>query len=133
MEELKMKKHVTLVAALQIGFSALGLIAALVLFFIFSFARGQVGDDATARKVLGILEFILPFVIGIVSLIGLAGGIGLFTYKPWARLVVIVVAALGCLNIPFGTAKGIYALWVLLQNDTVKLFSPEQTTTQITQ
>ena len=123
-----MKKHVTLVAALQTGFSALGLLAAMILFFVFNFARGQVGDDETARKVLGILEFILPFVIGSISLMGLAGGIGLFAYLPWARYLVMVVAALGCLNIPFGTAKGIYALWVLLQEDTIKLFTPEQAT-----
>jgi hypothetical protein len=32
------------------------------------------------------------------------------------------VAALGCLNIPIGTLKGVYFLWVLLQNDTIKLF-----------
>ena len=123
-----MKKHVTLVAALQIAFSALGLLAAFILFFVFSFARGQVGDDETARKVLGILEFILPFSIGLVSVTGLAGGIGLFAFRPWARLVVLVVAALGCLNIPFGTAKGVYALWVLLQEDTIKLFHPENVT-----
>jgi len=35
---------------------------------------------------------------------------------------VIVVSALGCLFIPIGTLSGVYALWVLLQDDTVKLF-----------
>jgi len=38
---------------------------------------------------------------------------------------VIVVAALGCLNIPIGTLKGVYSLWVLLQDETIKLFTPK--------
>jgi uncharacterized membrane protein len=127
MEDSKMKKHVTLVAAIQIGFSVLGLIGAMILFFALSFARSQVGEDEVARNVLKILIICLPLVIGVMSVFGLIGGIGLFSYKPWARLMVIVVAALGCLNIPFGTAKGIYALWVLLQTDTIKLFSEGKT------
>jgi hypothetical protein len=56
------------------------------------------------------------------STLGLVGGIALFSYQPWARYLVIVVAALGCLNIPIGTLKGVYTLWVLLQDETVKLF-----------
>jgi O-antigen/teichoic acid export membrane protein len=126
MEDSKMKKHVTMVAAIQIGFSVLGLIGSMILFFALSFARSQVGDDEVARNVLKILIITLPVVIGVMSLLGLTGGIGLFSYQPWARYLVIVVAALGCLNIPFGTAKGIYALWVLLQSETIKLFSGEK-------
>jgi hypothetical protein len=36
------------------------------------------------------------------------------------------VSALGLLNIPIGTLKGVYFLWVLLQNDTIKLFENRQ-------
>ena len=53
------------------------------------------------------------------STLGLVGGIGLLAYKPWARYLVIVVSALGCLNIPIGTLKGVYSLWVLLQDETL--------------
>jgi uncharacterized membrane protein (DUF2068 family) len=122
MEELKMKKHVTVVAAIQVAFGILGLIGALVVFFALTFARTQVGGDDVAMTVLGILSVSLPLLIGFMSTLGLVGGIGLFAYKPWARYLVIVVAALGCLNIPIGTLKGVYFLWVLLQNDTIKLF-----------
>ena len=122
MEDSKMKKHVTVVAAIQIGFAILGLIIAVAIFFVMSFARSQVGGDETAETVLGFLTVSLPILFGCLSTLGLIGGIGLLTYKPWARYIVIVVSALGCLNIPIGTLKGVYALWVLLQDDTVKLF-----------
>jgi hypothetical protein len=122
MEDSKMKKHVAVVAAIQIGFAILGLILAVVIFFIMGFARSQVGGDDTAQMVLGFLMISLPILFGFLSILGLVGGIGLLAYKPWARYIVMVVAALGCLNIPIGTLKGVYTLWVLLQDETIKLF-----------
>ena len=126
MEENKMKKHVTVVAAIQVGFALLGLIGALAVFFALSFARTQVGDEEVAGPLLEVLSISIPLMIGFLSTLGLIGGVGLFGYKPWARYIVIVVSALGLLNIPIGTLKGVYFLWVLLQNDTVKLFETPQ-------
>jgi hypothetical protein len=64
----------------------------------------------------------LPAIILLVSLLGLIGGIGLLSYQKWARVIVLVVAALGCLNFPLGTFKGVYSLWVLMQDETITLF-----------
>ena len=125
MEDSKMKKHVTLVGAIQICFSILGLIGALVVFFALHFARGEAGDDITGQMVLGFLSVSLPCLIGFFSIAGLVGGIGLLGYKSWARYLVIVISAIGCLNIPFGTLKGAYALWVFMQDETIKLFDKE--------
>jgi len=117
-----MKKHVTVVGAIHIGFGILGLIAAVVLFFALSFARGLVESDEVPTIVLKFLALSLPLLIGFMSTLGLVGGLGLLSFMPWARYLIIVVAALGCLNIPIGTLKGVYSLWVLLQDDTIKLF-----------
>lgn len=122
MEELKMKKHVTVVAAIQVGFALLGLIGALAIFLALNFARTQVGGDEVASTVLRVLSVSLPLMVGLISTLGLIGGIGLFGYNSWARYIVIVISVIGLLNIPIGTLKGVYFLWVLLQNDTVKLF-----------
>ena len=122
MEDSKMKKHVTVVGAIHIGFGMLGLIAAVVVFFVLSFARGFVESEEIPAMVLRILSISLPLLIGFMSTLGLVGGIGLLSFMPWARYLIIVVAALGCLNIPIGTLKGVYSLWVLLQDDTIKLF-----------
>lgn len=123
MEESKMKKHVTIVGALQIGFSILWLIVAIILFFVLNFAKGFVGNDEIATKVLGFISYIIPVFIGFISVLGLVGGIGLLSYRPWARILVIIVSALGCFNIPIGTLVGVYTIWVLMQDDTVKLFN----------
>ncbi|MBN2275353.1 MAG: hypothetical protein JXR41_12755 [Bacteroidales bacterium] len=122
MDELTMKKHVTLVSALQIGFSTIGLIGAIIVFFVFTFANSFVLDDEIANAVLRFLSVSLPAAIGFVSVIGLIGGIGLLSYQEWARILMLIIAAIGCLNVPFGTIKGVYSIWVLMQDETIRLF-----------
>ena len=58
----------------------------------------------------------------LVSLPGLIAGIGLLKFRPWARILGIVVAILNLINIPIGTVVGIYALWVLFSRETERLF-----------
>jgi hypothetical protein len=128
MEDTRMKKHVTVVGAIHIGFGVLGLIGALAAFFALHFARGVVGGDEIPSMVLGFLSISVPLLIGFMSTLGLIGGIGLLSFQSWARYLVIVVAALGCLNIPIGTLKGVYSLWVLLQDETIKLFNGKRVT-----
>jgi hypothetical protein len=122
MDESTMKKHVTLVAALQIGFSSIGVIGALAVFFALTFASSFVQDEEIAVSVLKFLVVVLPVAIGCISVIGLIGGIGLLTYQEWARILVMIIAAVGCLNVPFGTIKGVYSIWVLMQDEVIKLF-----------
>jgi hypothetical protein len=45
---------------------------------------------------------------------GFLAGWGLMQREPWARVVTLVLAFISLFNIPFGTAVGIYTLWVLL-------------------
>jgi len=123
MENSRMKKHVSVVGFIQIGFSVLGLMGAVAIFVALTFARGFTENDDVAQTVLRFLSISLPLLVGSMSSLGLVGGIGLLVYKPWARYIVMVVSALGCLNIPFGTLKGVYSLWVLVQDDTIKLFT----------
>jgi hypothetical protein len=57
------------------------------------------------------------------SLPGLIIGIGLMQFRPWARIAGIVLSALDLVSVPpFGTALGIYGLWVLLNNETERMF-----------
>jgi hypothetical protein len=40
-------------------------------------------------------------------------GYALLTHKPWGRVLAIVAAILSLIEIPAGTAVGVYTLWVL--------------------
>lgn len=55
----------------------------------------------------------LGLVLSVTAVIGLAAGWGLLDRRPWARMLAIVIGCLSLLSFPFGTALGIYTLWVL--------------------
>ncbi len=127
-----MRKHVVVVGAIHIGFGFIGLIGAVAAFIALRFAKGFVGGEDIPQMVLSFLSVSLPLLIGFMSTLGLVGGIGLLSFQSWARYLIIVVAALGCLNIPIGTLKGVYSLWVLLQDETIKLFEKRWTANNTT-
>lgn len=122
METRNMKQHVSFVGALHVGFGILGLLGALAVFIVFNFAQGFVDVEPLAEEILSFLGGTISLVIMFFALLGIIGGIGLFSYKPWARVLVMIVSAINCLNIPIGTAKGVYSIWVLMQKETMELF-----------
>lgn len=127
MEKVRdMKKHVTVVAALHIGFGVLSLLGALIVLLTFNFIQSFAHDVEEAEIVFTLLKTIIPSILSFGALMSIIGGIGLFSYKQWARIIIIIISALNCLNIPIGTLKGVYSIWVLLQDETIKLFQPQQ-------
>ena len=120
-EENRMKKHVNIAAILQIVFGSILALAALIIALAFGFVD-QFVDDPTALKVLAIVG--TPLVIMFLLFGGamIAGGVGLLYCKPWARILTLILAAMGLLNVPFGTLKVVYIIWVLVQSETVSLF-----------
>ena len=125
MEKRNMKQHVSLVGALHVGFGILGILGALTVYFSFHFIFGFVEDIDIAEELISFLGNSLSLIILFFSTLGIIGGIGLFTYKSWARILVMIVSALNCLNIPVGTAKGVYSIWVLMQPETIDLFEEQ--------
>jgi hypothetical protein len=60
----------------------------------------------------------IGFVFLIAAALGLAAGWGLLQRESWARMLAIVMGILNLFDPPFGTAIGIYTLWVLLPTDS---------------
>jgi len=54
----------------------------------------------------------------IAAVVGLMAGWGLLQRAPWARLLALILAFLALFNVPFGTAIGVYTLWVLLPEES---------------
>ena len=116
-----MEKHLAAVAALQVGLSIIG---GLIGIFVFALLTG-IGVITQEKEALFILTTIgigIGAFLLVISVPGIIGGIGLFKRKEWARILVLIISAIDLLNIPFGTALGIYSIWVLVQEDTIKLF-----------
>jgi hypothetical protein len=125
--ENKMQKHLTVVAALQVGFSILGIVAAFLIYAILMNVAGFV-EEKEGIYVLSLIARYGSIFILIISIPGLIGGIGLFLKQIWARYLILIISVFDLLNIPIGTAIAVYSIWVLVQDDTVKLFSQKDTT-----
>ena len=49
-------------------------------------------------------------------------GVPLRQRKAWARMMALLLGSVDLLLLPYGTALGIYALWVLLNEEGKRLF-----------
>jgi len=117
-----MKQHVTLVGALHVGFGILGVLGALAIYLTFDFVYQFVEEEPYVEEMFEFIGSSLSIIILFISVLGIIGGIGLFSYKPWSRILVMIVSAINCLNVPVGTAKGVYSIWVLMQPETIDMF-----------
>jgi len=104
--------HMRLLAILWFAVSAFRMIPGLVLLTIFGAGGGFLPVEVPAF-VPGLLQMIGFAFIGAAA-VGLVAGWGLLERQPWARMLAIVLGAISLVDVPFGTALGIYTLWVLL-------------------
>lgn len=120
-----MDDHITILAALYIAFSALGIIAAIIVFTVIA-GGGMLSGDPEAIAITATVASAVSFLIFILSVPGLIGGIGLLKRRQWARILVIILGFLNLINIPIGTVLGIYTLWVLMKDGAAAAFSREE-------
>ena len=113
----RVSDHIRLVGILWLALSACNAVAAVILYILSNTLfvhlpemSGQPSATAWLRPFIAAISVI----IAAKALAGFFAGWGLLQREPWARLVTIVLAFLALFNIPFGTALGIYTLWVLL-------------------
>lgn len=117
-----MKQQVSLVGALHVGFGILGVLGALAIYLTFQFTYELIDEEPLVENLIAFMGNTLSLIVLFISVLGIIGGAGLFSFKPWARILVMIVSAINCLNIPVGTAKGIYSIWVLMQPETIEMF-----------
>ena len=113
---------------LHIAFSAIGLVFAVVLLLVLGGTVGLVGasGDADAQfaiPVIGITGMALVALTIALSVPGLVVGIGLLKFRPWARILGIVLSIFDLVWVPFGTVIGAYGLFVLFSKDAERLFA----------
>lgn len=123
-----MDRHITILAVLHIANSALGILAAIIVFTIVTGA-GILSGDPEAMTITAIVGSAIALFLLVLSLPGVIGGIGLLQRREWARILVLVVGFLNLLNIPIGTVLGVYTIWVLLKEGAGAMFENGNTNT----
>jgi hypothetical protein len=85
---------------------------------------GVATGDPVAARILSIVGVTVGVLMVVLAIPGIVAGAGLLRRKSWGRILALIVGFLGLVNFPIGTAIGIYAFWVLLQEAATDYFMP---------
>jgi hypothetical protein len=114
----RVEEHVRLLALLWLALSAFNTIGGIVLYVVANTLlvhMHRAGADSGPPAFLTPLLSTVAILLLAKAAFGFAAGWGLLQREHWARVVVLVLAFVSLFtNIPFGTALGIYTMWVLL-------------------
>ncbi|HUJ50993.1 MAG TPA: hypothetical protein VLW25_12370 [Bryobacteraceae bacterium] len=123
-----MAQHVKILGVLHIIYAGLVVLIGIVVLVVMGGIAGIISttdtspDSQVAPPILTLIGIGVFCLLLVLSLPGIIGGFGLMQFKAWARILVIVLSVFELISIPFGTALGIYGLWVLLNRDAERLF-----------
>ena len=120
-----MEKHAQLIGILWIVYGALSLLGGAVVVIVLMAVSyvpdmGDVGPDVL--RIVGLSVGAFLFILAIPKIIG---GLGLLKHNEWARILLMILSFLSLLNIPLGTALGIYSLVYLMKPEMITLFKPK--------
>jgi cytochrome c biogenesis protein CcdA len=99
-------------------FSFLG-VAGLLIFALPAVVRDTTGSDqyfAVAAVIFGLL------IILVFGALDVAAVVGLFQLRSWGRILAIVLAALGLIWFPIGTAVGALIIWYMFGDEAKEVF-----------
>ena len=125
----RVEAHIRMLGILWLALSALDAVGGVVAIILANSLFSRWGPE-------GMPMFLHPLMIGvgIFSVVKAAGGFlagwGLLNRQPWARLLAIILGVISLFfHIPFGTALGVYTLWVLLPAHSEAEYEKYQSTT----
>jgi hypothetical protein len=130
-----MEKHIQLVGILNIVYRSVLLLVSLLLLFIAAEFRqlfemilsfGQVDIREIPPGIPEIIPLILCIVglcMFVISVTGIIAGAGVLGRRPWGRILMLVISFFHLIRVPVGTILGGYSIWVLLNDETIKLFN----------
>ncbi len=127
------RKHLTILATLYIGFGfvfatigVLGCVGLLpITMMIDKFLTALVfpgGHYSNPEAPFRTADIWVGSYLILISLAGIIGGLWLREYRTWARTLLLILGTIHLFNVPVGTVFGIYTIWVLSRQETIRLF-----------
>lgn len=120
-----MPSHLRLLGILQLTWGAIGLLLGASMLLL-AIGAAAIGLMATGDPVAsGVTALTFSVFAGALILFGAANawaGRALRRTQPAARPAVLALSVPNLFVLPFGTALGVYAFWVLLHNEARALF-----------
>jgi hypothetical protein len=116
-----MENHVRALGLIYLIYHAIALIIGALVFFLLS-GIGILSGDLEAAGILGVIGIGILVIMAVLATPGIIAGFGLLARKNWARILAMILGGLHLLEVPIGTALGVYTLWVLTHEDVTPLF-----------
>ena len=124
-----MERHVNLLAILTALWGGLSILVGVSMALIAAGALAQMLEPGAAS--VGFAASLTAGMFAVIAVLALLwGAVHVWTgallhrRKPLGRILALALGVVNLIVLPFGTALGIYALWVLLKNDGRKAFLP---------
>ncbi len=121
-----MEGQVKALAAVQLVFAVLALVGGVVILSSGAYVAHAIEEEGEEPEVADLVRSIMG-VLGFVMLaygaLGIAGAVGLFMLKGWGRGMSLAFCGISLIQVPFGTALGIWGLIALTRPATAQLFS----------
>jgi hypothetical protein len=114
----RLETHLTVLGILWIAYGVMHVAGACAIYFARTFVFGGAWTPPDAPFFVGSILHAVSIILLVTGVIGFAAGIGLMRAELWARPLIIALGIISLLNAPFGTALGIYSLWVLLPGNS---------------
>jgi hypothetical protein len=114
----RVQQHIHLVGIFWFAISAFNSLIGVVLYILANTLLAP-GGGAGAPPFLRPLLSAIAVIVLSGSALGFFAGWGLLYREPWARILALVLAfVVMFINIPLGTAVGVYTMWVLLPRES---------------
>jgi hypothetical protein len=112
MNQRDLQQHVTILGWLYVVGHAIFLALGAFVFLLL-IGLAPVTGEPEPMWILPLVGTTVGLLMAALGLPGVLAGYGLLTRKSWARILALIVGILGLVNVPVGTAIGLYTLWVL--------------------
>ena len=113
----RLERHLQTLGTLWMAIGGLFFIPAVAIVAFGHGARFVVHDREPWPDLFQFFIYVAGGSLTILAAGGVCVGLGLIQRRPWARITAIILGALALFHPPFGTALGVYTLWVLLADE----------------
>jgi hypothetical protein len=114
----RVQRHLHLLAIFWFAISAFNAITGVILYILANTLLAPGGAAGAPDFLRPLLSVVAIIILGGAAF-GFSAGWGLMHREPWARVLTLVLAFLVLfINIPVGTAVGVYTMWVLLPGES---------------
>lgn len=122
-----MREHIRILGILNIIMGCFTALAGIAVLVVMGGVAGVITASADYDDRVPAAPIVAAIGIGIACFFlvlaapSIIGGWGLLKFRPWSRILMIVVSVFYLLHIPIGTALGVYGLWVLFSDETRRI------------